>query len=40
MEIGESKKIREVEPVQVPIPGEVPESLPDPVEEPVGRSQS
>ena len=34
MEIGEPKKIREVEPLQVPIPEVMPE--PDPVEEPVG----
>ena len=40
MEIGEPKKIREVEPLEVPIPEVAPEPLPDPVEEPVGRSQS
>jgi hypothetical protein len=36
MEIGEPKKIREVEPLQVPIPEVMPEPVPDPVEEPVG----
>jgi hypothetical protein len=40
MDIGDPKRIREVEPLEVPIPEVAPEPLPDPVEEPVGRSQS
>jgi hypothetical protein len=40
MEIGEPKKIREVEPIEVPIPEVVPEPVPDPVEVPVEMSQS
>ena len=40
MEIGEPKRIREVEPLEVPIPEVVPEPVPDPVEVPVEMSQS
>jgi hypothetical protein len=34
METGEPKKIREVEPLEVPIPEVLPEPLPEPVKQP------
>ena len=34
MEIGEPKKIHEVEPLEMPIPEVVPEPIPEPVKEP------
>jgi hypothetical protein len=34
MEIGEPKKIREVEPLEVPIPEVMPEPTPEPAREP------